>query len=549
MKNKIYILLVAFTVLCIKPVTLSAQSWNQTTYQFIDTIGKYSSKCIYDNSGNSYWASQYYELTNFTGGYWIWKADVNGNKIASSRVVLSSNLWTQYPIKDMKIIDNNLFIMFDAIYQSSDNDVFVLKYNSSLIKQWETFFNGASNPDDVGLNITAGPNQSLIVGGQSGNIPFISKIKRSNGTPIHTAVFGNGSTTQTMGQLQVYNNYIYLSGSTNNVTLPNSYNSFITKLDSNLTNVWTTNYDASQSGYADGINTMTFNSAGQIVTAGSFAKSTGIRYGFYLKADTAAGNILWEYKMSNANTSVLAVANDASSNIVSLVSGTPLRFVKLNTGGGLILNKTIFTDPNIVYTPRIIEKGGYNLYAMGTYDTTVFVGGIPDHRYGILISKFNGSGTRLWERSFLTYRPDLEYTLGSLIVKNSSSVYYSVNTQDISLLPKEYTINFGVINATTGLRIGDENNLDATESKSTISIYPNPAKERIQINVKDNRDEESNITIFDVRGKIVSESKQNFGNDNSILQLSVSTFSSGIYFVKVENSENVYTSKFVKTEN
>jgi len=61
-----------------------------------------------------------------------------------------------------------------------------------------------------------------------------------------------------------------------------------------------------------------------------------------------------------------------------------------------------------------------------------------------------------------------------------------------------------------------------------FSIYPNPAQSQVSI---DNLEVGSTITIFDVSGKIIYTASAN----NSIAEINVSAFVSGMYFVQVAN--------------
>jgi hypothetical protein len=63
---------------------------------------------------------------------------------------------------------------------------------------------------------------------------------------------------------------------------------------------------------------------------------------------------------------------------------------------------------------------------------------------------------------------------------------------------------------------------------NNFTLYPNPAQSQVSI---DNLEIGSTITIFDVSGKIVYTAAAN----NSIAEINVSAFVSGMYFVQVAN--------------
>ena len=80
-----------------------------------------------------------------------------------------------------------------------------------------------------------------------------------------------------------------------------------------------------------------------------------------------------------------------------------------------------------------------------------------------------------------------------------------------------------------------------TEQKTTqnqLKIYPNPAKNSINVEVKN----AVSIEIADVLGKIVLS--KNTSTDN---QIDVSSLEQGVYFVKIINLKNeTFVEKFMK---
>ena len=81
--------------------------------------------------------------------------------------------------------------------------------------------------------------------------------------------------------------------------------------------------------------------------------------------------------------------------------------------------------------------------------------------------------------------------------------------------------------------------MEEYDSNSEIKIYPNPVKDELKINSK-NRIEE--IKIYDVLGKEMYYHQ----NPPSDLRLPTSGFKSGIYFIEINDSKNIYRKKFIK---
>ena len=76
----------------------------------------------------------------------------------------------------------------------------------------------------------------------------------------------------------------------------------------------------------------------------------------------------------------------------------------------------------------------------------------------------------------------------------------------------------------------------------TLSIYPNPTKSSITIDIGKNEIENSTLSIFDLLGKIVYQ-KQVLKKSNPI---NLEEFSNGIYIVKFSNNNGVITKKIIK---
>jgi hypothetical protein len=70
-------------------------------------------------------------------------------------------------------------------------------------------------------------------------------------------------------------------------------------------------------------------------------------------------------------------------------------------------------------------------------------------------------------------------------------------------------------------------------NNNTTKIYPNPANNKITIDVTDVLD----VKLFDVLGKQITSTKQN--------QMDVSNFNDGVYFIQVQTKQNTTTQKII----
>jgi hypothetical protein len=82
--------------------------------------------------------------------------------------------------------------------------------------------------------------------------------------------------------------------------------------------------------------------------------------------------------------------------------------------------------------------------------------------------------------------------------------------------------------------------INESELKKKINIYPNPAKDVLQIEINNN-EQIKNVKLFDLQAKLIKEYKS--GN----LQLDVSKVPTGEYILSIETMEGIFTKKVVIT--
>ena len=94
----------------------------------------------------------------------------------------------------------------------------------------------------------------------------------------------------------------------------------------------------------------------------------------------------------------------------------------------------------------------------------------------------------------------------------------------------------------------DDLNLSSTplyvheiNDSGVISVYPQPAKDNLNIDIKSSNNDESRLDLYDIQGKVLLSTVVNQNSDN--VRLDVSELNSGIYFVKVQSKNNLHTKK------
>ena len=122
---------------------------------------------------------------------------------------------------------------------------------------------------------------------------------------------------------------------------------------------------------------------------------------------------------------------------------------------------------------------------------------------------------------------------------NVDSLFFGLSSSDTGSFGMNTPAYFCMDNFTTSIPFSiAENKKDAS-----FVLYPNPAEDLITINFVDSREEEVNMKIMDIVGKIVYNVNVNSSNS---LNLNIADLKRGIYFLNVLGNTNNYSQKFIK---
>jgi len=141
------------------------------------------------------------------------------------------------------------------------------------------------------------------------------------------------------------------------------------------------------------------------------------------------------------------------------------------------------------------------------------------------------------------------YAFNSALSSNNQWQQFSVDLSSIASQSVTRFVMFidqGVVNWDTYFL--DDFNLssapllinDINES-NLISVFPQPAKNNLSIQVNLNNNEVYTLDFYNSQGKILLSTVLNKNTEN--INLDVSQFKSGIYFIKVHSKNNLYTKK------
>lgn len=535
-------MLVVITLLC--NFKSQSQSWTTFTYTASnDTVLDQATKCEYDGAGNSYWAARYYVSRTIRNGFMLWKIDKNG--IITAKQVITTNVpgATIEPIKDIKIISGNLYILFDIkkAAPSPDHDVCTQKYDLTLSKKWESVYNHPNSKEDFGIQLNEGPKSGVLTAVLTGQDGGVINYARTNGTVLNSYIYNNNNIQkETIRKIISISSGVYFAGKNENLTTGIS-DMFIAKLDTNLSLSWNKIFDASAGLIYDEAIDINPDAAGDILVTGNFEASNGAARVFYTKYNDTNGSRLWIRRLTNDEITAVAVFANSSADLISVVNGNPCRYVNINGNtGALIASKGIFTNANINFQIADCINGANEIYITGNFDSTYTSGGSPVTESGVIISKLDATGSRLWNEKISTTGPEI-YTASDIAIRSTNRLCYIVNVTNPAVTNKTTHSIFASISAATGNRLSAENT-----TTNDINLYPNPASDLLNIRLNKTIGTEAIVEIYNYAGQLISRKTVYFANYGSAQTVDISGLSAGTYMLRLQSGDEQFTQTFIR---
>ena len=152
------------------------------------------------------------------------------------------------------------------------------------------------------------------------------------------------------------------------------------------------------------------------------------------------------------------------------------------------------------------------------------------------------------EENILIEDVDLGFVVSDVVVNRVQYEYYSHSDQTLPIFVHSYIYmadpgGFQVfIDESVVMSIEDpeETLNNQVLTKEEVNIFPNPVESVLTVNLANS--ESANITITDALGKVVLNQRLE-GQNNTV---NTADFTNGIYFVKVNQNNQVYTQKIIK---
>jgi hypothetical protein len=132
----------------------------------------------------------------------------------------------------------------------------------------------------------------------------------------------------------------------------------------------------------------------------------------------------------------------------------------------------------------------------------------------------------------------------SITFRRNDSVYVNFHTTNFpngevrGQFIRNYRNNGVVIGGTTGIN----NNFS-----NSVSLYPNPSTDNINISFETKNNETITINITDINGRVVLTERTDVQKGNNVVNANIANLNSGMYIINLSSdSGNNYRTKFVK---
>lgn len=281
-------------------------------------------------------------------------------------------------------------------------------------------------------------------------------------------------------------------------------------------------------GFDNSINVITLQNDGKILIGGTFTAFNGLQENRAIRLNDDGTKDTSFNINAGFNESVLGITLQPDGKIFIygnfgyLNNILDKKIVRLNTDGSRDASFNTGTGFNLSYiefVKSIIIQNDGKIVVAGTFNTYK---GLAENNIIRLLSDGN---------------KDTSFDAG-IGFNNKVNCLTSLNDGSI-LVGGNFTSYKNLMDSSFLVALNGSNLLSnySFNKPNSITIWPNPAKEIINVDLLNNT-LISSIKIYDLQGKLIHESK-----DKTI---SIGTFSSGLYVIKVTTEEGEFTKKFIK---
>lgn len=525
---------------------------------------------------------------------WSWIASAGGSSYDYGKDIctdINGNIYTTGYFNESITFGNT------TLTTQGFEDVFLVKYNSQGDVIWAISFGGTSSDYSSKIDSDASGNimitgyfksESISFGaitltnpnvGNDARTFFVAKIN-SEGNVLWASTAlsdsnctGNDVESDNDGNIIVTGSFDGNSTTFGTITLNNTQwiysDIFIVKYSASGDVLWAQSFGGTNEDGATGLATDNNGNINLIgifmspsITFGTTSFTNTGGYDYFIVQFNSSGGINWlRNAPGDGNDFGRGIATDNNDNIfvTGTFAGTSITFelttlpgngwdnifiLKYNSGGNIEwVHSTLGDENEEAYALAVDNDGSVlvtgefysNPITFGTYSLT---NTSPDYS-DIFITKINPEGVVAWAIS--AGGNDDEYGLGISTTSNGNSyitgsfvspvIYFGtaslVNTSSTGS-STDYFI--AKLSSTTGIVYGT--------FERSFSIYPNPAKDFLQIKTTTN----ANIEIINLAGQSIL--KKEISTDNATVDISI--LAPGFYFVKFVTEEGIMLIKMIK---
>ncbi len=290
--------------------------------------------------------------------------------------------------------------------------------------------------------------------------------------------------------------------------------------------------------------------------------STGYCGEWYIIRTDSAGNLNWENHYGNPNYDdgpVHSIINLKDSGF--LVSGLKVtglngstslykgRIIRFNKNMEIVWDKLYFNQSEMTDIGIIVELQNGDFATVGYESNSYSTHNRP------LLFKLNSSGDIIWKREILAPNVDTTFTGGfhtlsttndgGYILTGNAYINDPINYNQIWLVK---TDNMGCdgVNPCDTTTVSNDLQITPPLADYELIIYPNPAEENILIAAQSTEENFQNaiVTVVDLTGKPVLT--EPIEKNTNYHQLNISSIKQGLYFVKIQGKNFVYSGRFMK---
>lgn len=545
--KKSILLLATLSILCLTGMNSNAQTPNWLWAKAAGGIGyDYAQSVAVDSAGNSYMTGYFNMGINFGLDSWLsaGSADIYVVKFDPA----GNFLWS-------KAFGGTDADIANSIALDASGNIYIAGYFKSPLLLFDTctLTNAGGNTYDL----------FVVKCDAAGNVLW---AKKSGGTGDDRAY---SIAADASGNSYVSGYFASASLTFGLPTLTNSGNTdlYIVKYDPDGTALWArsatgSGFDYAYSVAADnaGNSYLTGNFNGATLTFGANVLTKAANIDIFVVKYSSAGTVLWTNRAGVSSDNVASsVAVDAQGNCYAAgyFKGTSLVFdtatlinagnadmylVKYDLAGDVQWATSAGGSLEEVAKSLAIDKSGY-CYVTGHFKSTAITFGediltnAGTASGDIFIAEYNPAGSLVWAKSAGGTGEDSPNSIATDTLGNFFVAGYFYST---SITFDTTTISNG---GTTDLFIAKSDippvsGINAVRDELIFSAFPNPAEDQITISLL----QKATIEILSIEGQMIKTIQC---NDNQTI-IDLSTFSRGIYIIKIITDKGVSAKKFIK---